>query len=60
MIEGKGMSSCVTPFKMVTVHEVGFDNMAVIDDLDKRSFRRVMEPEARPGWGGIEELIVGD
>lgn len=54
------MGSCVAPFKMVTIDEVGFDNMAVIDDLDKRGFRRGMEPEARPGWGGIEELIVGD
>lgn len=48
MIQGKGVGICVAPCKMVTIDKVGFDNMAVIDDLDGRSLRTVMEPEARP------------
>lgn len=51
MIQGKGVGICVAPCKMVTIDKVGFDNMAVIDDLDGRSLRTVMEPEARPGVG---------
>ena len=38
--------------------EVGTDNTEVIDDLNERSFRGVMEPESR--LEQIVELIAGD
>lgn len=52
------MGGHVPPCKMVTIDKSGIDNIAVIDDLDGRSFGRVMEPEAR--LEGNEELTVGD
>lgn len=52
MIQEKGVGSCVTPCKTVTLDEVGFDSREIIDGLDGRSFRRVMEPEA--SWKGLK------
>lgn len=43
--------SHVTPCETVTLDEFVFDSGEVIDDLDGRGFRGLVEPEA--GWRGL-------